>query len=178
MAAKASWHWNYVTVTLCISFCLSLWYSCCIRITDGLAVIIIIIIKGIYIAQVRQGHKCSCIVGRRSGPYVAARMFVIIGATTAEKLAWTSRGVDADFLPFPPPSLPRLPLLPHPCFIHSLSYSSSLLTLSSARRSGEHCKLPTVPSEKMAAGCRSWRGPNTLGSRGLQSWSGHVPLVP
>jgi len=102
MAAKASWHWTYFTVALCISFCPSLWYICCIRITDGLAVIIIIIIiKGIYIAQVRQGHKCSCIVGRRSGPYVAARMFVIIGATTAEKLVWTSRGVDADFLPFP-----------------------------------------------------------------------------
>ena len=37
----------------------------------------------------------------------------IIGATTEEKLEGTSAGF------FPPP-LPRLPLLLHPCFIHSL----------------------------------------------------------
>ena len=29
MAAKASWHWNYVTVTLCIDHCSSLWQVCC-----------------------------------------------------------------------------------------------------------------------------------------------------
>ena len=38
-----------------------------------------------------------------------------IGATTAEKLKGTSsRGVDGDPVPFPPPSLPRLLLLLHP----------------------------------------------------------------
>ena len=46
-----------------------------------------------------------------------------IGSTTAEKLEGSSRGVDADPLPSPPPSLPRLPLLLHPCFTHCLSYS-------------------------------------------------------
>jgi len=44
-----------------------------------------------------------------------------------KKLGWTSRGVDADPLPFHLPSLPCLPLLLQPCFTHSfptlLSYS-------------------------------------------------------
>ena len=45
-----------------------------------------------------------------------------------------------------------LPLLLHHCFTHSPPYTSFLLRLNSARRSGKHCKLPTVPSEKMTAG--------------------------
>jgi len=65
---------------------------------------------------------------------------MLTDATTAEKLEGTSRGVHADPLAFPPPSLPRLPLFRHPCFTHSLPYSSFLLHLN--------CKLPTVPSEK------------------------------
>jgi len=35
----------------------------------------------------------------------------------------TSPRVDIDPLPFPHPPLPRLPLLLHPCFTHSLPYS-------------------------------------------------------
>jgi len=64
---------------------------------------------------------------------------------TADKLAGTSRGVDADFLPFLPPPLSRLPLLLHLCFP---PHSSFLLPLNSARRSVKRCKLPLVPSEK------------------------------
>jgi len=56
-----------------------------------------------------------------------------IGATTAEKLKGTSRAVDANTIPFLHPSLPRLPLLLHPCFTQSLPYSSFLLPLYSAR---------------------------------------------
>ena len=56
-----------------------------------------------------------------------------IGATTTEKLERTSRGVDANPIPFLHPSLPRLPLLLHPCFSQSLPYSSFLLPLYSAR---------------------------------------------
>jgi len=56
-----------------------------------------------------------------------------IGATTTEKLERTSRGVDANPIPFLHPSLPRLPLLLHPCFTQSLPYSSFLLPLYSAR---------------------------------------------
>ena len=58
-----------------------------------------------------------------------------IDATTAEKLEATSRGLDTDPIPFPPSSNPRLPLLLHPCFIHSFPYSSVLLLLNLARRS-------------------------------------------
>jgi len=58
-------------------------------------------------------------------------------ATTAEKLEGTSRGVDADHLPRLPPFLSRLPLLFHPCFTHSLSYSSFRLPLNLALRSQE-----------------------------------------
>jgi len=44
-----------------------------------------------------------------------------VGATAAEKLEGTSRGVDADSLPSPlSPS--RLPLLLHPCLTHSLPH--------------------------------------------------------
>jgi len=49
---------------------------------------------------------------------------------------------------FPPPSIPHLPLLFHPCFAHSYRHSSFLLPLKSAMKSGKHCKLPTVASEK------------------------------
>ena len=85
---------------------------------------------------------------------------MLTDATTAEKLEGTSRGVHADPLAFPPPSLPRLPLFRHPCFTHSLPYSSFLLHLN--------CKLPTVPPRKMAASNKTWMWPNTLGPHDLQ----------
>ena len=44
-------------------------------------------------------------------------------------------------------------VLLHPCFTHSLPYSSFLLPLNLARRSGKHCKLATMPGEKMTASC-------------------------
>ena len=62
---------------------------------------------------------------------------IIAGATAAEKLGGTSRGADADPPPFPPPSLPRLPLLLHQCFTHPIRHFSLLLPLNFARRSGE-----------------------------------------
>ena len=66
----------------------------------------------------------------------------VVGATAAEKLEGTSRGVDANPLPFPLPFPPRLPLLFNPsllfCLI-SLKFSKKDL--------GKHCKFPTVPSE-------------------------------
>jgi len=36
-------------------------------------------------------------------------------------------------------------------------------------------KLYTLPSKKMTTSCKSWRGPNTLGPRDLQSWRGRIP---
>jgi len=55
-----------------------------------------------------------------------------IDATTAEKLEETSRGVDADLLPFPPSSLPRLLLLLPPIFhpFPSLVFFPSPVTFS------------------------------------------------
>jgi len=99
---------------------------------------------------------------------------VTIGATTAEKLEGTARGVDADPLPFLRPSLPRLPFLLHPCYTHSLPYSSFLLLLSLARRSG---LLPTLPSEKNGSQLQSWRELNTLSPHYLQSWRGRFLRV-
>jgi len=58
------------------------------------------------------------------------------GATAAEKLGGTSSGVDVGRLSFPPPSIPRLPLLLHPCFTNFLPYSSFFLPVSLALRSG------------------------------------------
>jgi len=85
--------------------------------------------------------------------------------TTAEKL-----GGPHDPLPFPPPSLPRLPLLLHPCLTHSLPCSSFLLPLNLARRSVDwkHCKLPAVPSEK--------RQPVAVGGT-RYIWSGVISKV-
>ena len=67
-----------------------------------------------------------------------------------------------------PPSLSRLPLLPHPRFTHSILYSSFLLPVSLARRpwSASH-----IAQKKMAARCKSWRGPNTPGPHDL-GWLG------
>jgi len=65
--------------------------------------------------------------GCRSNTPVARSFCSVIVATAAAKLEGTSRAVDADPIPFPAPSLPRLPLLLHPCFTHSLPYSSFLL---------------------------------------------------
>ena len=79
-------------------------------------------------------------------------MVITIGVHNhSGKVGGTSRGVDTDPLSFPPPSLPRLPLLLHPCFPHSLPYSAFLLPLNLVRRSGEPCKLPVVRSEIMTA---------------------------
>jgi len=61
-------------------------------------------------------------------------------------LAWKVGG-DLTFLFLPCP-LSRLPLVLHPYFTHSLPCCSFLIPLNLARRSGKHCKLPTVPSEK------------------------------
>ena len=74
------------------------------------------------------------------------------------------------------PSVPSpLSLLPRPCLTHSLPYSSFLLPLNLARRSG---LLSTLTREKMIARCKVWTGPNRLGPRDLQSWRGRVPRVP
>jgi len=90
-----------------------------------------------------------------------------IGATTAEKLEGTSRGVDADR---------PTPFLFFACSFsvslyrssHSPSrYSSLLLPINSARRSGEALSASNSAQRKMAASCTSWRGPNTLGPRDL-----------
>ena len=83
--------------------------------------------------------------------------------------------MDADPLPVPPPSLRPLSLLPRPCLTHSLPYSSFLLPLNLARRSG---LLSTLTREKMIARCKVWTGPNRLGPLDLQSWRGRVPRVP
>ena len=65
------------------------------------------------------------------------------GATTAENWEGTSRGVDAD----PIPALPRLPLLFHPLPILSPTLLSFCPFNQAYRRSGEHCKLPILPSK-------------------------------
>ena len=59
-----------------------------------------------------------------------------MGATSAEKFEGTSHVVNVSPLLFPL-SLPCLPFLTHLCFTNSLPYSSFLLSLSLARRSGE-----------------------------------------
>ena len=63
----------------------------------------------------------------------------------------------ADPFPLPPPSLPRLHLLRHPCFTHSLPYSSFLLPLNLSR-SSHH-----ISQRKITASCKSRIVPNTLG---------------
>ena len=68
-------------------------------------------------------------------PHLCTELY--IDATTAEMLEGTSHPMDADPISFPPLSLPCLPLLLHPCFTHSLPYSSFLLHLNLARRSWE-----------------------------------------
>ena len=47
-----------------------------------------------------------------------------------------------------PPSLPRLPLSLHPCFAHSLPYSSFFLPLNLAKRSVKALSFPHCPEEK------------------------------
>ena len=59
-------------------------------------------------------------------PFLCLSTCVIV-ATTAEKLDGTSRGVDADPLVFPHPSLPTVTQLPG--FTHSLPYSCFPLPL-------------------------------------------------
>ena len=99
----------------------------------------------------------------------------VIGASTAEMLEGTSRGVDVNSLlslprPFPSPVIAQLMFHPFP----------SLLFFPSARKFiKEVCSLmlPTLAREKKAS-CKSWRGPNTLGPHYLQSWTGRVLQVP
>jgi len=90
-----------------------------------------------------KAHTYYIIFGRPPIGGKASRLAAPL--TTAEKL-----GGPHDALHSPPPSLPRLPLLLHPCLTHSLPCSSFLLPLNLARRSVDwkHCKLPAVPSEK------------------------------
>ena len=78
----------------------------------------------------------------------------------------------ADPFPLPPPSLPRLHLLRHPCFAHSLPYSSFLLPLNLSRSSHR------IAQRKITASCKSRIVPNTLGPHDLKSWRGRVPRVP
>jgi len=66
----------------------------------------------------------------------AAICCLSVGATRAEQLEGISPRVDIDPLPFSHPPPPRLPLLLHPCFTHSLPYSYFLLPLNLARKSG------------------------------------------
>jgi len=65
-----------------------------------------------------------------------------VGATAAEKLEGTSRGADADPIPFlllcPFPSPLTAPSMSHP---FPSPHSSFLLALNSARRSGEALKV-------------------------------------
>jgi len=71
-------------------------------------------------------------------------------ATTTGKLEGTSWGGWRS----PPlfsstPLVPRLLLLLHSCFTHSCLYSSFILPLNLARKSGDHCKLPIqYPAKK------------------------------
>ena len=60
-------------------------------------------------------------------------------------------------------SVPSLYPVVHPRYTHSLPYSSFLLPLHLARRSGEALQASHGAQRKMTAGCRSWRGPNTPG---------------
>jgi len=88
-------------------------------------------------------------------------------------------GVDADLLPVPPPSLPRLPLLLHPCFTHSPPYS--LLPLNAAieclgkfvRLPMQRCSAKKRPSQLQ----KLMEGTKVLGPHDLQSWMGRVPRV-
>jgi len=92
----------------------------------------------------KEGFKCGMKDEKLIIISVAAR-----GITAAEKLEGASSGVDTDLFPYPPPFLSRLPLLPHPCFTHSLSYSSFLLSLNTDIDGfGKFVGLPTLPSEE------------------------------
>jgi len=98
----------------------------------------------------------------------------------AEKLEGTSRGLDADGISFPPPSLPPSPVIALSTFHPFTSISSFFLHVSLARMYGLLPTLPCFPHcpAKMTASCRRLRGPNTLGRHCLQSWRGRVPQVP
>jgi len=99
------------------------------------------------------------------------------GATTAEKLEGTSGGVDDNLLsfllhPFPVSRYCSTHVSPIP-FPILLSFSPFKFSqVFGSTVSFLHC-----PAKKMAASCRSWRGPNTLGPRYLQGWTGRVPRV-
>jgi len=83
----------------------------------------------------------------------------IIGATTAGKLQGTSRGVNTDRSTSFSSSRPsQSPVISRPRFTHSVPYSSFLLHLSSARRSGH---ISTLPSEPKTASCKSCGGDRT-----------------
>jgi len=80
-----------------------------------------------------------------------------LGATTAENLEGTSLGgIPIPFFSTSTPS--QFPVIA-PRLVYFSLLSSCLLPLNSTRRSGEHCKLPILPSVKMTARCKSWRVP-------------------
>jgi len=99
------------------------------------------------------------------------------GATTAEKMEGTYRyrGMDAaadHFLFFLRPFLASRYCSTHVSPI-LFPYSSFLLPLNLPRTSSHHTDQRII-----TASCKSWMGPNTLGSDDLQSWKGRVPRVP
>jgi len=106
-----------------------------------------------------------------SGQNTAVGRVLPVGATTAEKLEWTSRGANANPLSFRLPSLSRLPLLLHLCSTHSLPYSS-FLPLKLARRSGEALWAKKKQPVAKVGGTEYTWGPHNL-----QIWRGRVPRV-
>ena len=72
-----------------------------------------------------------------------------VGATTVEKLEGTSSGVDADPLPFPPPSLPNSPTITPPLFhpFPSLHSSSHHLEITARRFEENLLDCPRCPAK-------------------------------
>ena len=74
------------------------------------------------------------------------RLILATGTTTAEKLEWTSGGVDYRSLPFPPSFIPRLTLLRHPSsFNHSISHLFSPTRFGESALSSPYCPVKRQP---------------------------------